>query len=186
MNMFPFFIECSKHYQNEPHKQRFLQKLAFGQGIHIIKRKDKNILVTANGEFTIPPSYSDKARKTLADKLWEVNDFTRLGDCIEHLRKTWHTTRKKDKIYLLYKYVASLPLTVSEKKSICNILILALLLKMIKPVDVDYTDSKIKSINKDLLKTETYTQMNFVFDYSIPQNVRTHDFTTTACDDEDD
>ena len=34
MNMFPFFIECSKHYQDEPHKQKFLQKIAFGHGIH--------------------------------------------------------------------------------------------------------------------------------------------------------
>ena len=103
MNVFPFFIECSKHYQDEPHKQKFLQKLAFGHGIHIIKRKDKNILVTANGEFTIPTVYSDKALKDLAGKLWEVNDFTRLGDCVEDMRQTWHTARKKDKIYLLYK-----------------------------------------------------------------------------------
>lgn len=100
MNMFPFFIECSKHYQNEPHKQKFLQKLAFGHGIHIIKRKDKSILVTSNGEFVIPTVYSDKARRDLASKLWEVNDFTRLGDCIEDTRRTWHTARKKDKIDL--------------------------------------------------------------------------------------
>ena len=132
MNMFPFFIECSKHYQDEPHKQKFLQKLAFGHGIHIIKRKDKRILVTPNGEFVIPAVYSDKALRDLSSKLWEVNDFTRLGDCIEGTRRTWHTARKKDKIYLLYKYVASLPnLTRSQKMAVCNVLILALLLKMI-------------------------------------------------------
>ena len=92
MNMFPFFIECSKHYQDEPHKQKFLQKIAFGHGIHIIKRKDKNILVAPYGEFVIPATYSDKARRDLASKLWEVNDFTRLEDCIENTRQTWHTT----------------------------------------------------------------------------------------------
>lgn len=189
MNMFPFFIECSKHYQDEPHKQKFLQKLAFGRGIHIIKRKDKNILVTANGEFTIPVNYSDKAHKDLAIKLWEVNDFTRLGDCIEDTRRTWHTARKKDKIYLLYKYVAALPdLTRSQKKVVCNTLVLALLLKMIKPVDLEYENSKVVGVNEDLVKRETYTQMNFAFDYSIPQHARTHDFTTTTCtvDDEED
>jgi hypothetical protein len=117
-----------------------------------------------------------------------VNDFTRLGDCIEDMRQTWHTARKKDKIYLLYKYVAALPgLTRSQKKAVCNILILALLLKMIKPVDLDYEDSKVVGVNEDLMKRETYTQMNFVFDYSIPQRARTHDFTTTtACTVEDD
>ena len=184
MNMFPFFIECSKHYQDEPHKQKFLQKLAFGHGIHIIKRKDKSILVTPNGEFVIPAVYSDKARRDLAGKLWEVNDFTRLGDCIEDTRQTWHTARKKDKIYLLYKYVASLPnLTRSQKMAVCNILILALLLKMIKPTDLDYRDSKIAGVSEDLMKRETYTQMNFSFDYSVPQRVKTGGgdaFTTTT------
>lgn len=187
MNVFPFFIECSKHYQDEPYKQKFLQKLAFGHGIHIIKRKDKNILVTANGEFIIPAIYSDKARQDLASKLWEVNDFTRLGKCIEDMRQTWHTARKKDKIYLLYKYVSMFSgLNQSQKKTACNILVLALLLKMIKPVDLDYKDSKVVDVNEDLLKRETYTQMNFVFDYSIPQHARTHDFTTTACTVDDD
>lgn len=181
-NMFPFFIECSKHYKDEPHKQKFLQKLAFGHGIHIIKRKGKSILVTPNGEFVIPTVYSDKARRDLASKLWEVNDFTRLGDCIEDMRQTWHTARKKDKIYLLYKYVASLPnLTRSQKMAVCNILILALLLKMIKPTDLDYRDSKIAGVSEDLMKRETYTQMNFSFDYSVPR-VRTGGdaFTTTT------
>jgi hypothetical protein len=188
--MFPFFIECSKHYQDEPHKQKFLQKLAFGHGIHIIKRKDKSILVTPNGEFVIPTAYSDKARRDLANKLWEVNDFTRLGDCIEETRQTWHTTRKKDKIYLLYKYVASLTTPPrSQKMAACNILIMALLLKMIKPTDLDYRDSKIAGVSEDLMKRETYTQMNFPFDYSVPQRTKTSDaFTTTTytVDEEDD
>ena len=189
MNMFPFFIECSKHYQDEPHKKKFLQKLAFGHGIHIIKRKDKSILVTHNGEFVIPAVYSDKSRRDLAGKLWAVNDFTRLEDCIEDTRQTWHTARKKDKIYLLYKHVASLPITRSQKMAACNILILALLLKMIKPADIDYRDSKIAGVGEDLMRRETYTQMNFSFDYSIPQHVRTGGdavTTTTYTVDEED
>jgi hypothetical protein len=188
--MFPFFIECSKHYQDEPHKQKFLQKLAFGHGIHIIKRRDKSILVMPNGEFVIPTAYSDKARRDLANKLWDVNDFTRLGDCIEETRQTWHTTRKKDKIYLLYKYVASLTtLPRSQKMAACKILILALLLKMIKPTDLNYSDSKIAGVSENLMKRETYTQMNFTFDYSVPQRTKTSDaFTTTTytVDEEDD
>ena len=39
---------------------------------------------------------------------------------------------------------------------------------MIKPADLDYEDSKVVGVNEDLTKRETYTQMNFVFDYSIP------------------
>jgi hypothetical protein len=189
MNVFPFFIECSKHYQDEPHKSKFLQKLAFGHGVHIIKRKDKNILVTSNGEFTIPTVYSDKARKELVSKLWQVNAFSQLGDCIEETRQNWHTTRKKDRIYLIHKYVAALPnLQLQQKIVICNILILALLLKMIKPTDIVYKNSEIADINEDLIKRETYTQMNFMYDYSIPQSMQTHDFTTVtyAVDDEED
>lgn len=189
MNMFPFFIECSKHYHDEPHKQKFLQKLAFGHGIHIIKRKDKYILVAPNGEFVIPTAYSDQARRDLACKLWDVNDFTRLGDCIESTRQTWHTTRKKDKIYILYKYVASLAnLSRVQKMAMCNILVLALLLKMIKPMDLEYQDSKITAVNEDLIKRETYTQMNFIYDYSVPQKIHPREttfMTTTYTDVED-
>mgnify|MGYP000214847084 FL=1 len=190
INVFPFFIECSKHYQHDLYKQKFLQRLAFGNGIHIIKRKDKNIMITANGEFIIPSAYSDNARKELVGKLWEINEYTRLGDCIEDMRRTWHTARKKDKIYLLYKYVAGLTdISRQEKKVMCNILILALLLKMIKPTDITYKDSKIVDVSDHITRKETYTEMNFTFDYSIPQHTRTHDFTTTtACtvDEEDD
>jgi hypothetical protein len=186
MNVFPFFIECSKHYHNEPYKQKFLQKLAFGHGIHVIKRNDKNILITPNGEFVIPIVYSDKARRDLADKLWEANDFTRLGTRIEDTRQSWHTARKKDKIYLIYKYTASLPdLTRSQKMVVCNLLILALILKMIKPTDISYKDGNITSVNNDLIKRETYTQMNFTFDYSVPQRTRTTDLSTTYTIDEE-
>ena len=162
MNMYPFFIECSKRYQNEPHKQKFFQKLAFGHGIHIIKREDKNILVTSNGEFVIPTIYTDKACRDLDAKIWEVNDFTRLGDRIKKTRESWHTTRKKDKMCLLYKYVATLPdLSKSQKIVMCNILVSALLLKMIKPTDIDYRDSKIMSINEELLE-KMYTHIKFM------------------------
>jgi hypothetical protein len=187
MYMFPFFIECSKYYQKDPYKQKFLQKLAFGHGIHIIKRKDKNILVTANGEFVIPKTYSEKTRIELESKLWQVNEFTKLGECIKETRSTWHTARKKDKMYLIYKYVAALPnMTTSEKMIISNILILALLLKLIKPVDIEYANSKIVNINERLTQKETYTQMNFVYDYSIPHSSKLYEtFNTYTLDEED-
>lgn len=183
--MFPFFIECSKYYQNEPYKQKFLQKLAFGRGIHIIKRKDKYVLITPNGEFIIPMVYSDQERDILVNKLWEVNDFTRLGDSIQSMRQNWHTTRKKDKIYLLYKYVASLSYMAKPEKIItCHLLILALLLKIIKPSDLDYKNSCIIDMNKDLMEKETYTQMNFEYDYSVSQ-IKSNDILTTfTIDDE--
>ena len=185
-NMFPFFIECSKHYQHEPYKQKFLQKLAFGHGVHIIKRKDKNVLVTPNGEFVIPSVYSDKARRDLVNKLWQVNEFTRLGDCIEDTRRAWHTARKKDKIYLLYKYVSSLTdLTFIQKMVISNILVLGLLLKVIKSTDIEYNDNKIVNVNGDIIDPKTYTQMVFEYDYSIPQKIKSSDLTTTYTVDEE-
>ena len=54
---------------------------------------------------------------------------------------------------------------------------------MIKPTDLDYRDSKIAGVSEDLMKRETYTQMNFSFDYSVPQRVKTGGgdaFTTTT------
>lgn len=186
MHIYPFFIECSK-YANQPWKQKLFQKMAFGYGIHIISRKDKNVVVMGEHEFIIPHVYSDSSRKEFEKKLWNNEQFTNLGEEIKLNRKTWQTTRKKDKIHLLDKYVSKLEnITLLEKKIICNLLILALSLKFFKVSDIVYEDFIIKYINPNLFNKETFTNLNFVYDYSISTLKSTDNtFNSNVTNDED-
>jgi len=170
-NMYPFFIECSKHYKDQPHKQRLLQQFAFGRGgSFIVKRKDKNILVTTEGEFVIPSLYSEDARLELDQKLWKYDDYEKMQEDIKSLRATWSTTKKKDKLYLFYKYIASLDnlkFSTNEKIALCHLITLTLLLKLVKPSDIVYKDFVIQSVNKDLLTGVAIKNIEFSYDYSI-------------------
>jgi len=190
MQLFPFFIECSKYYETDPFKKRLLQKMAIGQGIHVIKRKDKNVLVTGSGEFVIPSDYSDDDRKKLETRIWKTDDFTRLGQQIEDTRKTWVTMRKKDRMCMIYKYVSTLSeLSRTDKITTANILILALLLKMIKNSDVVYENSKIVQVSESIKRPETFETIKFVYDYSVPASVakkQVQTFTTVNEDEDDD
>lgn len=171
-NMYPFFIECSKHYDDQPHKQRLLQQFAFGRGgSFIVKRNDKNILVTTEGEFVIPSLYSEDARLELDQKLWKYDDYEKMQEDIKSLRATWSTTKKKDKLYLFYKYIASLDnlqFSTNEKIVLCNLITLTLLLKLVKPSDVVYKDFIIQNVNQDLLTDVGINGIEFLYDYSIP------------------
>jgi hypothetical protein len=168
MNVYPFFIECSKFY-SDPHKKKLLQELAFGRGGgFIIKRKEKNILVTSNGEFIIPSTYSDEARLDLDKKLWKRGEFEQMQNDIKNARSVWSTTKKKDKLHLLYKYIAELDLPLDRKSELCSLITLVLLLKIIKPSDIVYKDFVIESISDHLLKNDTIQNIDFTFDYSTP------------------
>lgn len=169
-NVYPFFIECSKYYKDQSHKQRLLQQFAFGRGgAFIVKRKDKNILVTAEGEFVIPSLYSEDARLELDQKLWKYDDYEKMQEDIKSLRETWNTTKKKDKLYLFYKYIANLELfSTNEKIVLCNLITLTLLLKLVRPSDIVYKDYIIQNVNKDLLTDVSINGIEFLYDYSVP------------------
>jgi hypothetical protein len=168
-NVYPFFIECSKYYQDQPYKQRLLQQFAFGRGgSFIIKRKDKNILVTPEGEFMIPLLYSEDARLELDQKLWKYDNYEKMQEDIKNLRLTWSTTKKKDKLYLFYKYIANLELSTHEKIILCNLITLTLLLKIIRPSDIVYNNFTIQNVNQDLLTNVGIDAIEFSYDYSIP------------------
>lgn len=184
MNVYPFFIECSKRYSHDHLKKRFLEKMAIGKGIHVIDRKGKNVMVMPDKEFVIPNVYSDKHMKELDFILWKNDEvFHDLGQQIKEVRKSWQSTRKKDKMFLIYKYVSQIPdITIEEKFLISNVLIMALLLKIMKPSDVIYDGSEISKVDDKLKERSTYTNLNFVYDYSIPsslQNVSSKKTTTT-------
>ncbi|MGL5961108.1 MAG: hypothetical protein ACRCZ0_04080 [Cetobacterium sp.] len=249
-NVYPFFIECSKYYQDQPYKQLLLQQFAFGRGgSFIIKRKDKNILVTPDGEFVIPSLYSENALPTcgptvllrsaeiaseascpsprrasgtsgpkglsvpsqtrplsiydpavyatlqdplnlckikfdesvkkkiedfhtarleLDQKLWKYDEYDKMQENIKNLRIVWNTTKKKDKLYLFYKYISTLELSTNEKIILCNLITLTLLLKIVKPSDLLYKDFIIQNVNQDLLTNKIIDAVEFSYDYSIP------------------
>lgn len=192
MNIYPFFIECSKYYSDQPHKQKLLQQFAFGKGGgFIIKRKDKDILVTSDGEFTIPTEYSDESRFELDKKLWKMDDFEQMQLDIKNMRSLWSTTKKKDKLYLFYKYIAKLNLSLFEKVLLCNLITLTLLLKLVKPSDIIYKNYVLENINDNLLKTDTIKNIDFSYDYSSPNkalnevNAVGADVKKTTDDDDD-
>ena len=307
-NVYPFFIECSKYYQDQPYKQRLLQQFAFGRGgSFIIKRKDKNILVTPDGEFVIPSLYSENvphnigtygpqpqvpglsptehtlwareaeppssagsgspsgrrgppapapkglpypldetpdpgaslgraqgrcftlragpegpnkanysiydpaiytlwagpggpttlrvstaafggfkfddltkkkiedfhtARLELDQKLWKYDDYAKMQENIKNLRTLWSTTKKKDKLYLFYKYISNLELSTNEKIILCNLITLTLLLKLVRPSDILYKDFIIQNVNQDLLTNKSIDAIEFSYDYSIPTKIK--------------
>ncbi len=157
MKIIPFFIECSEYYKHDVYKQKFLQKLAIGYGAHIIKRKEKYILLTPNGEFKIPQFYSDESRIELENKLWDKSKFSELGKSVTENRKNrkWESAKKNDKIFLIYKYISDLKLSFPDKILLCKILILILFLKFIKSTDVEYSDGSILNVD------EKFTTINF-------------------------
>lgn len=185
VNVYPFFIECSKYYHDQPHKQRLLQQFAFGRGGgFIIKRKDKNILVTPEGEFVIPAQYSEDARLELDQKLWKYDDYEKMQQDIKNLRAVWSTTKKKDKLYLFYKYISNLDLSINEKIILCNLITLTLLLKLVRPSDVTYKDFTIQNMNQDLLTDTGVRNIDFSYDYSIPV-MKIKKINSIEIDDED-
>lgn len=220
--MYPFFIECSKYYQDQPYKQLLLQQFAFGRGgSFIVKRKDKDILVTSDGEFIIPSLYSEIsdfsndisiydpavydnikhtfklensikkkikdfhiARLELDRKLWIYDEYDHMQENIKNLRISWNTTKKKDKLYLFYKYISNLDLTINEKIILCNLITLTLLLKLVKPSDVLYKDFIIQDVNQDLLTTKRIDAIEFSNNYSFDTKIKKINLIENEDDDE--
>jgi hypothetical protein len=155
-------------------KQKLLNKLSIGQGGFLFfKRQDLNVLVVADKEFIIPNKYSDDARLELESLLWKESDFTRMQYSIQQTRLSWVNIKKKDKLYLMYKYISSLDVSTQTKIFLCGLITVALLLKMIKPDDVVYENFKITRINETFFNSDTYTNIQFSYDYSSPNKLQT-------------
>jgi hypothetical protein len=150
IDIYPFFLECSKHC--DPKNQKFFQNLAFGKGCHIIKRKDKKILVFTNGEFIIPKEYSKNSQLELEKLIWSHSEFEELAIQIQNTRFSWSTIRKKDKTNLLFRYIASLNCSLKQKLNIVSIILLALFLKIINQNDISYDGEKVLFISDRLIQ----------------------------------
>jgi len=171
-NVYPFFIECSKHYERDSLKYSTLVDLAVGKRGIFIKRGEKEVntyIVTRSGEFEIPKTYSTEKQLEFQHKWWGYNDgFTQMRETIKESRKNWNTTKKKDKIYLFHKYISSLNIDISYKILFSSLLTFALLLKVFKLSDISYDQFEIKKVNEHFFKKDTYRNIKFLYDYSIP------------------
>jgi hypothetical protein len=157
-DIYPFFLECAEKTTSLYLKNCFTF-LAFGKGGHIIERKNISVLVLPSSEFIIPKTYSpnehEKIEKWLQPEPWFKTQN------INTSRNTWASVRKKDKINLINKFVASLDLELQQKRSLCTVLILALFLKAISVDDISYDGEKITEISlKFLNESEIYNVLN--------------------------
>ncbi|MGL5357018.1 MAG: hypothetical protein ACRDAQ_10855 [Cetobacterium sp.] len=172
-NIHPFFIECSKKYEQHKDKYNMLIEFAVGKRGIFITRVDKNkpvtYVVTPKGEFQIPEKYSDEKHEEFKQKWWgDDAEFSNMKDAVKESRKNWATTRKKDKIYLFNKFICSLDIDLPYKIFLSSLITFALLLKLYKPTDVLYQEFEVKNVNEDFMKKETFHNLNFTYDYSIP------------------
>jgi hypothetical protein len=172
-NIHPFFIECSKKYEQREEKYNLLVDLAVGKRGIFLTRVDKNkpvtYVVTPKGEFQIPENYSDEKHAEFKQKWWgDDTAFSNMKDAIKESRKNWATTKKKDRIYLLNKFICSLDIDLAHKVFLSSLITFALLLKLYKPTDIVYEEFEIKTINEDFMQKETFHNLNFSYDYSIP------------------
>jgi len=183
-NVYPFFIECSKYYEQCDLKYVTFVDLAVGKRGIFIKRAEKTTyIVTPNGEFEIPKKYSDEKHLEFKNKWWgRVDEFTQMRDLIKESRKNWTTTKKRDKIYLFHKYISSLNVDISYKILFSSLLTFALMLKLFKPADIVYEQFEIKKVNARFLDTNTYLSLDFLYDYSIPLQTKQLASCTTTTD----
>lgn len=172
-NIHPFFIECSKKYKHDDEKYNMIIDFAVGKRGIFLTRMDKNkavtYIVTPKGEFQIPEKYSDEKHEEFKLKWWGDDiKFSNIKDSIKESRKTWANTKKKDRIYLLNKFICSLDIDLPYKIFLSKMIVFALLLKLYKPSDISYENFEVKNINEDFTKKETFYNLNFEYDYSIP------------------
>lgn len=176
--VYPFFINCSKHYATDDPKYNTLIDLAVGKRGIFIKRpvkdtpkKPRVFLVTPAGEFEIPNKYSTEKHNEFKNSWWGCDDeFSQMTSLIKESRKNWaQGTKKKDKIYLFHKYVASLDVSIASKILFGAMLTFALLLKLFKSSDIVYKNYRVASVNENFLKKEMFQNLQFEYDYSVPQ-----------------
>jgi len=153
-NIYPFFLECEKHTKSPMLKSLF-KALTFGKGGRIVSKKNKNVLITVNGEFVIPNEYSEEDMLQL-EKMLDMKQFEIESDKLKETRTTWSSIRKKDKLKLFYNYVGTLPIPLIDKIKLSRFIILAMFLKLITNEDVEYNGEYITGLSSKMFKTDLY------------------------------
>ncbi len=144
MDIYPFFLECSKYEIGSRRKQ--LQQLAIGCGGLIIR----NSMLFVNDEtFKIPIEFSENDRNALVRMLWpDDQEFFHLQNTIKESNKFWKNSKKKNRLRLIDGYVLNqCALSKREKILLKATITMAVILKLISSKQIDFSDYAIKDIS---------------------------------------
>lgn len=169
LDIYPFFIECSKSQPNLA-KRKQLQGLAFGRGGLIFQRNSEDVLITPNGEFSIPKKFTDLAYDKLQQLLWQdtASNYYKMQDDIKNAREVWTNVKKKDKLRMIDKYILSRQFdSPKEMLFVKSIITLALILKMIQTQDIRYDKFSISDVNGEF-EDNYFDNLNFSIDFATP------------------
>ena len=158
MDLYPFFLECSKQCTDNAEKQVY-ESLGFGKNDFFVKRDTGIVLITPKGEYPIPQFYSTEEHNKLKDMLWNTNDaYDVMQNNIKEAYRQWINVKKKDKIRLINHYV----LHCNEDRCIdkCilykSMITIAMVIKLLLTEDFTYKNGKITNINKCITKDDFY------------------------------
>lgn len=146
MDLYPFFLECSKNHTDSVRK-KFLENLAFGKGGLVIKKPTGGVLITENGNFNIPDKFTLTDMKTLETLVWnDESDYHKMELEIKESRKIWTNVKKRDKLRIIDHYIIKNK-NIINKSLLKSIITIALILKMITNNDIKYKDFVIETLD---------------------------------------
>lgn len=146
MEVYPFFLECSKYEIGSKRKQ--LQQLSLGNGGLIVNGR---VLILDDEPFTIPDEYNESDKIKLNKTMWnEDTDFFKLQSDIAESRTSWSNMKKREKLRLIDLYLLKRFSDLEECVRAKTAFNMALLLKMISQNDVEYRNYEIKSLSGDV------------------------------------
>lgn len=145
MQFFPFFMWC---FEKETcfERKNLLRQLAFGLGGLVFRRENQEYLCVSNSEFKIPQTYSAVEHEKLNQLLWNADsDYTNM----EKLIKQSGSLRKAERMRMVDQFVLKNSKSSSIAKRIKDIIVLAIVLKLVSTTDITFSPSneEILSIN---------------------------------------
>ncbi len=173
LDIYPFFIECSK-VQPNVFKSRFLKDLAFGRGGLILRRKNRGVLVTPNGEFNIPKTFSETAYSKLQSMLWcdPTSSYAVMQEEIRSSREVWSNVKKRDRFRMIDKYILG-KYKYPDSLFVRSIITMALILKVLQVNDIAYDNFNVVNVSGEF--TNDYFENLKASDLPTPQKSKLKD-----------
>jgi hypothetical protein len=164
--IYPVFLECCQ-YADDTFWENIFEDLAYGKapyGTYISKdflccsyrKKEFSYKIEKKDVETLYKEVYTLLTKRLGllsqrEKVKKRKVFTDLEDSIKDSRKSWNDIRKKNmKELLIELYVTRMKnkysLSIKQARYLLSIILIALVFKVIKTDDIDYSDNRINSI----------------------------------------
>lgn len=178
MDVYPFFLQCSKHETDDVRKHH-LESLAFGHKGLVYTGASGLTLNTISGPYLIPDAYSDDEKDRLYAMLWkcaDADEFMSMRDEMKLQRLRWTNVRKKDKLRQIDRYVLSHVQEWSERHRVKRVITVALILKVLRNTDIDYDNFDVQDINGEF-DADYFQRLREEGDYT--------DDAATGADDDD-